>query len=112
MGSQVDAAVMINAKRQIVGVANPELFGYEPAELDGQDVEVLVPDNHKDAHPSWVEKFFADFNTVKHLGGGGAMARMVVFLRKDGREIPANISIMRVVHNDQIGVAWVSARAD
>lgn len=65
------------------------VFGYEPAELVGQNVEVLIPDTHRDAHAKGVRQY---------LGGGvprvvGGERRLLPGLRRDGTGILLEIAV-------------------
>ena len=65
------------------------IFGYEPSELVGQPIEILVPQHHRDAHPERRRRFMAE-------GVGRRMGERVSNLRglrKDGSEVPVDISL-------------------
>ena len=72
-----------------------DLFGYQPAELVGQKIEMLVPTRIRDKHPE-LRQLFLD---------GGVNRRMGVInqrydlrgVRKDGSEVPVDISLA-IVH--------------
>jgi len=72
-------------------LANAEaerMFGYEPGELLGKSVEILVPERFRQTHPALHEAFTK--NPVKRQMGVG---RDLVGLRKDGTEFPAEIGL-------------------
>lgn len=49
-----DAVVLVSADGEIVLASDrvEEVFGYEPAELEGQRVETLVPEPDRERHPA------------------------------------------------------------
>lgn len=72
-------------------LANAEaetMFGYEPGELLGKSVEILVPVRFRQNHPALHEAFTK--NPVKRQMGAG---RDLVGLRKDGTEFPTEIGL-------------------
>jgi PAS domain S-box-containing protein len=88
-----DAMVMVNADGRIV-LANSEaerLFGYAREELLGKLVEVLVPERFRRGHAGHRGTFAADPKT-RPMGAGLDLAA----LRKDGKEFPAEISLIPV----------------
>ena len=65
------------------------LFGYEPAELLGRPIEQLVPVRHRPGHPELRQKFMAE-GVGRRMGERSTDLRG---LRKDGTEIPVDISL-------------------
>lgn len=90
MQSAPDAMVLINPQGQIVMVNHQmeRIFGYSEAEMLGQPVELLVPEEHRDKHPAHVADFFARM-AVRPMGSGLALQAR----RKDGVNFPAEISL-------------------
>ncbi|MGE4131984.1 MAG: ATP-binding protein [Bdellovibrionales bacterium] len=85
-----DAIIIVNEQRKIV-FANRQTnnwFGYEPAELVGQTLEVLIPERFCAQH---IEKH----NVYLKNPVSRPMGRMlnIVARRKDGSEFPADISL-------------------
>jgi PAS domain S-box-containing protein len=71
--------------------ANPQaarMLGYDPGELEGMEVERLVPTSLRGAHHSQREEYMADPHP-RPMGVGLALKA----LRKDGRELPVEISL-------------------
>ena len=65
-----------------------DLFGYEPDELVGEPIEILVPESVKDAHVAKRDAYIADpearpMGVTLELSGR----------RKDGSELPVDISL-------------------
>ncbi|HJL15091.1 MAG TPA: response regulator [Sandaracinaceae bacterium LLY-WYZ-13_1] len=73
------------------------IFGYEEEELLGRSVELLVPPRVRDRHPAYRARFF-DRSGVRPMGLGSR----VVGLRRDGTEVPVDVSL-------QADVAGVTA---
>lgn len=64
------------------------LFGYEEGALWGCSVELLVPDEIRDAHPELRQAFF-EVPTSRDMGTG----RDLFGVRKDGEKIPVEIGL-------------------
>lgn len=89
-----NAMVMVDVRGSIV-LTNAEadrLFGYEPGELSGRVVEVLVPDRFKAAHPAHRTDFLKMPSGKVPMGTG----RVYFGLRKDGVEFPADVGLSHV----------------
>ncbi|MDD5304136.1 MAG: PAS domain S-box protein [Elusimicrobia bacterium] len=89
-----NAMVMVDSAGRIV-LTNAEadtLFGYPQGELDGRDIEVLVPDRFKAAHPAQCAGFFQGRFARRAMGA----VRILPALRKDGSEFPAEVGLTRV----------------
>ncbi|WP_243041258.1 PAS domain-containing sensor histidine kinase [Dyella sedimenti] len=77
------------------------LFGYNAAELIGQQVETLIPERFRDKHPS-LRSDYSKAPTLRSMGVG----RELYGLRKDGTEFPVEIGLNPLVLVDGI---WVLA---
>jgi len=64
------------------------LFGYEPGELLGQPVEVLVPGEFRRRHPDLRASYFAD-PAPRRMGAG----RELFGVRRDGCRFPVEIGL-------------------
>ncbi|HNC31438.1 MAG TPA: PAS domain-containing sensor histidine kinase, partial [Cyclobacteriaceae bacterium] len=64
------------------------IFGYDPGELTGLTMEVLVPREHKGHHAN-LRKGFNTHPEPRRMGFG----RDLTALKKDGREFPVEISL-------------------
>ena len=81
---------IVNQEGRVV-MANPSsatMLGYEPGELIGQSIEMLVPERFRGAHPGYRKGYFHDPQN-RPMGIGRDLAAR----RKDGSEFPAEISL-------------------
>ena len=84
------AMIMLNPAGRIV-LANKEverLFGYAPAELLDQSVEILVPLRYRAGHAGFRAEFFAT-PSARRMGAG----RDLYGVRKNGTEFPLEIGL-------------------
>ncbi len=84
-------ATIISNEQGVITLANRQaekLFGYSMKELVGLEVELLIPKHMREAHVSR-RKGFTDQSRERGMGHGVEM----IALRKDGIEIPVEISL-------------------
>ena len=96
-----DAIVIVNGEGRIT-FANrraEDLFGYRPEELDGKEMEILVPMELRTLHKSHRGDFFQS-PRMREMGAG--MDLMAV--RKDGTRFPVEISLSPLKEADGISV--------
>jgi PAS domain S-box-containing protein len=88
--SAPDAIVLVDADARItlVNRRTEELFGYEPGELVGQQIEVLVPARLRSVHVQHRSGYIHDPRT-REMGAGLELYG----LRQDGSEFPVEISL-------------------
>jgi PAS domain S-box-containing protein len=72
----------------LVNEQTESLFGYDAGELEGQKVDVLIPSRLKEGHPGHREDYMVA-PTSRTMGS----ALDLVALRKDGTEVPVDISL-------------------
>lgn len=84
------AMVLVNdaGRIEMVNVQAERVFGYARAEMIGQPVEILVPDQFRGQHPGLRQSFVAD-PQARPMGTG----RDLFARRKDGSEFPVEIGL-------------------
>ena len=90
LDSTPDAIVIVNITGRII-LANSQaetVFGYDPRELVGRPVEVLLPDRYRAGHVIHRTRYFEQPRT-RAMGAGLELHG----LRKDGTEFPVEISL-------------------
>ena len=75
----------------LVNARMEEMFGYERTELIGQPIEMLMPEGSRDRHRV-DRKSYSDAPRARPMGA----ARSLFGLRKDGSELPVEISLSPV----------------
>jgi PAS domain S-box-containing protein len=89
----LDGIITID-ERGIIESVNPavwRLFGYEPGELVGRNVSVLMPPPFRDEHDGYLRRYLE--TGEKRIIGIG---REVLGLRKDGSIFPLDLSVSEV----------------
>lgn len=89
-----DAIITIDAERRIVhfNKGAEEIFGYDASEVVGRELEMLLPERFRAAHPKHIREFGESAEPSRRMGH----RREVAGLRKDGREFPAEASISKL----------------
>lgn len=94
----VDGIVTIN-ERGIIETVNPavsKIFGYEPSEMLGKNIGMLMPASWAERHDSFVSNYLRT-GEKKIIGIG----REVTGQRKDGFQFPFWLSVSEVVLGDK-----------
>ena len=82
-------AVRSNGRIRAANSRVTAIFGYEPAELVGKPIEILVPERHRPGHPKLRREFTAE-GVSRRMGERSADLKGV---RKDGTEVAVDISL-------------------
>jgi two-component system, sensor histidine kinase len=100
--SAPDAIVIVNADGRIVFASSQvaALFGYDPNELVGEPVERLLPERFRAVHLGH-RKSYASSARMRPMGIGLDLYA----LRKDGTELPVEISLSPIHDGQQTVVA-------
>ena len=88
--SAPDAMVLVDREGTItlVNAQTERLFGYQRAELIGQDHELLVPESARARHRGHRDRYFGDAQ-ARPMGAGLELSAR----RKDGTEFPVEVSL-------------------
>lgn len=92
--SAANAMVMVDARSRIVltNAVADALFGYSRGELDGRDLEVLIPARFRTTHAAQCADFFSAEGAKRSMGA----RRVLQALRKDGGEFPVDVGLTRL----------------
>lgn len=99
-----DGIIMINSKG-IIEAFNPgaeEIFGYKAFEVKGKNVSMLMPEPHRSAHDSYLEKFL-DGKSIRDQ----SKPMEQIALRKNGETFPVEISLNTIHIADEIKITGV-----
>lgn len=88
--SMVDGMVTIDSAGKVLNVNNAvtRLFGYEPGEMIGENVRMLMPEPDRSAHDGYLRHYLATGES--HILGKG---REVMGQRKDGTRFPVLLTL-------------------
>ena len=92
----VDSIVTINAAGEIQSFnqATTQMFGYQPEELRGRSLAILMPEPHRSHHQQYVEKYLATAQP-KIIGIG----RELVAVKKGGATFPIYLAVSPIPGN-------------
>ncbi len=104
--SMMEGFVVVD-KEGIILIVNPigeRMFGYEPNELVGKPLEILLPERYRGHHIQF-RKGFNDNPVPRRMGLG----RDLTALKKDGMEFPIEISLSySTAGSSFIAIAFIS----
>lgn len=99
-----DGIVTVDSEHRIVlfnrGAAR--LFGYEPSEVLGQPLNVLLPEQYHQSHPRDMEEFVRGPVESRRMG----TRRIVSGRRKDGQVFPIEVTISKLCSGKEL---WLTA---
>ncbi|HEV2642989.1 MAG TPA: PAS domain S-box protein, partial [Candidatus Elarobacter sp.] len=89
-----DAIVTVDEAQNIVhfNQGAERMFGYQASEVIGRPLNLLLPTRFRAAHPGFVKNFGESAETARLMGH----RREVYGLRSNGREFPAEASILKL----------------
>ncbi len=93
----IDGIISIN-DRGVVESINPSacaLFGYEPDEVIGNNISILMPQPDKEQHDNYLRRYHVT-NKPRIIGIG----REVTGLRKDNTTFPMRLGVSEVQYNE------------
>jgi PAS domain S-box-containing protein len=93
-------AIIITERDHSISLFNQgaaKLFGYEPTEVLGQAIDLLIPERFRHGHASHMDTFARSPGSARRM----ALRREVFGLRKDGSEFPAEASISKLTVDER-----------
>ena len=89
----VDAIITINESGIIESInpATEQLFGFQASELLNQNIKILMPNPHHDAHDGYIDSYLNE--GVKKIIGIG---REVLGKRRDGTTFPIHLAVNEI----------------
>ncbi|MDO6719917.1 MHYT domain-containing protein [Psychrosphaera sp. 1_MG-2023] len=106
MNTAIDGIITIDSVGTVISIntAVTHLLGWQPEEVIGQNVKMLVPSPHQAQHDQYIENYLKT-REAKIIGSG----REVEALTKNGEKIPVRLGIGHVELNDEnMFVAFIS----
>ncbi len=97
LDSAIDAIITIDQNGVIhtVNQATTQMLGYEPHEVVGKNVSLLMPEPFSSEHDSYMRNYL-DTGEKKIIGIG----REVIARRKDGSTLPAHLAVTEFYSGD------------
>jgi len=102
----VDGIITINERGIIdfVNAAGAKMFGYEPAELMGKNVSMLMPSPHAEEHDGYLQTYCRTGEA--HIIGIG---RELIAKRKDGSTFPMRLAVSEMHLSGRRGFTGIIA---
>jgi PAS domain S-box-containing protein len=95
-----DAIISMNDRQEIVlfNQGAERVFGYNPADVIGQSLDILLPTRFADIHRHHVDAFARSADVARKMGG----RRELSGRRADGTEFPSEASISKLILNNEV----------
>ena len=95
-----DAIISIDENQRITlfNQGAEQIFGYSAAEMVGEHLQILLPQQYRNSHKKHVKTFAGSLNRSRLMSERGD----ITGLRKDGNVFPARASISRLEHEGGI----------
>jgi PAS domain S-box-containing protein len=89
-----DAIISVNERQQILHFNHgaEQIFGWPADKAIGQQINFLIPERYRTAHPGHMEAFARSDVVARRMGERGE----IFGLRRDGTEFPAEASISKL----------------
>jgi PAS domain S-box-containing protein len=86
----IEGSIVVNKEFQIVSINGraEALFGYQPDELLGKSLSLIIPDKHRKIHEKHMTEFF-DHGEQSRMAEG----RVLSGLKKSGEEFPLEVGL-------------------
>jgi two-component system sensor kinase FixL len=93
-----DAMIVIDVRGHIqsFSAAAERLFGYQSADVIGQNIKMMMPSPYREAHDGYLQRYLRT-NEARIIGIG----RVVVGQRKDGSTFPMELAVGEMRSNNQ-----------
>jgi PAS domain S-box-containing protein len=82
---------------EAINSSGAAMFGYQVDELKGRNVDILMPDSHRDEHQGYLQRYLQSGRSDP-LGG---LSREYFGLRKDGSTFPISLSVNEFFENER-----------
>lgn len=95
-----DAIISIDEQQRIIRFNHgaEQIFGYTPEEVLGRPLDMLIPQQFREAHKHHIAAFGKEQIVARHMAGRSQISG----LRKSGEEFPAEAAISKIHVGDQI----------
>jgi diguanylate cyclase (GGDEF)-like protein/PAS domain S-box-containing protein len=95
-----DAIIVIDSSHVIVSFNKgaEKIFGYTPKEVEGERLDILLPERFQLQHDVMIDEFGAGSAETRDMGHRN---RQIYGRRKDGNEFVASVQIVRVTDKDR-----------
>ncbi len=99
LDAAVDSIISIDERGTVISAnsAVTKMFGYEPEDLIGRNVTLLMPPEIASQHDSYLSRY-RDTGVARIIGVG----REVTGRHRDGTELPLELAISEVRQDDQV----------